>query len=93
MSRYGVAFRKVPNLTKDKYAGSTGNVWILAALMSRVEPLWSIIGSLPEYRTSQWHGWMLNYLTNHCFHDSNRRQAANDPFKLQLISSVDKFPF
>ena len=31
--------------------------------------------------TSQWHGWMLLYLTKHCFNEGNRRQAKNDPFK------------
>ena len=89
MTRFGVAFRKVPNFTPDK-AGYTGTVWIIAALISRIESLWSIIGSLEEYRTSMWYGWMLVYLKKHCFSESKRRQAPNDPFKLLYISSVDK---
>ena len=41
--------------------------------------------------TSEWHGWMLVYLTNQCFNTASQyRQNRKDPFKYKYISSVER---
>ena len=66
------------------------NIWTLATILSRVEPLWEIVCNVP-LSTSEWHGWLLVYLTRNCFNLAcQNRQGKNDPFRYKYISTVEK---
>ena len=87
MTEYGVRFAKLPVLTNRNH--DTRLIWIVAALLSRIEILWRLISNKVVLRTSNWHGWLLVYLYKHCFNESSRRQAKSDPFKIGYIRSID----
>ena len=87
MTSHGVTFPKLPKFVN--YSIDTRLIWTVAALLSRVEALWQVITKV-EMKTSQWHGWMLVYLTKHCFNEGMRRQCRADPFKLKFIDTIDR---
>jgi len=87
-TNYGIIFPKTPNFHSNEV--DTRYIWTLATMLIRVESLWQSVCKVPFF-TSQWHGWMLVYLTKNCFnYASIHRQAKNDPFKLRYISSAEK---
>jgi hypothetical protein len=88
MTSHGVVFPKVPMLTSNDI--DTSLIWTVAALLCRVEPLWKIVCQV-ELRTSNWHGWMLVYLTKHCFNQGSRKQSRNDPFKMKFMNTIIRF--
>ena len=89
MTHHGVIMNQMPIFTSDSVY--TGLTWIVAALLTRVEPLWHEIATNIEFHTSQWHGWMLVYLTKHCFNEGKHRQSKHDPFKLLYMNTIDRF--
>lgn len=88
MTSHGIAFPTIPKLQSSSV--KTKNVWILGSLLSRVERLWKCTEKCP-LDTSKWHGWMLSYLTEHCFNQAYRKRQNNDPFKGREIETVAKF--
>lgn len=79
MTNYGVIFPTTPKIRSP-------NIWILSALLIRIEALWRIIDKI-ELRTSQWHGWILVLLTKKCFKPGRTKQMKSDPFKYKHIKS------
>jgi hypothetical protein len=62
-------FSKVPFMISNDT--NTSLIWTIAELICRVKKLWKIV-TQAELRTSKWHGWMLTYMTKHCFNEGNR---------------------
>ena len=89
MTRHGVKMAEIPIFNSSEVY--TGLNWIVAVLMSRVETLWHEIATNIELHTSQWHGWMLVYLTRICFNEGNRRQSPSDPFKQSYMLNIEDF--
>ena len=89
MTCHGVIMAQIPPLNST--AVYTGLNWIVSVLMTRVETLWHEIATNIELHTSQWHGWMLVYLTSNLFNEGNRRQGQNDPFKQCHMSNIEQF--
>ena len=89
MTRHGVIFPKVMYLLSNY--SDTSLICTIAALISRVESLWKDIADHFELETSNGRGWMLVYLTNHCFDKGRRRQAQTYPFKIKNINSTSCF--
>lgn len=85
MTLHGVIFPKLPKFANNNI--DTRLIWTVATLLSRVEALWQIVTKV-DMKTSQWHGWMLVYLTKHCFNEGGRRQSRVDPFKLSFINTI-----
>ena len=86
MSDDGVRFTKVPIFQSRHH--NTRLIWKVSVLVSIVESLWRMISDYYEFRSLNWHGWMLAYLYKNCFNKGNCRQSPADPFKCR---SIDMF--
>ena len=87
MSEHGIIFPKVP--TFEKTENPTSVIWVISALLTRVEKLWKAVCGT-HMRTSKGRGWLLVYLHKLCFCSNNQRQVPKDPFKYLHMSTVDK---
>jgi hypothetical protein len=92
MNKYGVISPKIPSY-RHRNGTSTWKykfLWHLYSLITGMESLWRIIASEIELRRSNWHGWILVYLTDHCFPNLCRKQSNNDPFKKSHIAAASR---
>ena len=80
---YGAPFPAIPKFNTRSH--NTSMLWVVSALMSRVESLWFSILKLDEFYQSQWHGWLLTYLSKTCFPHLSFRNEKKDPFKYSLV--------
>ena len=80
LDKYGAAFPPVCGFVKTP---NTQLLWIMSSLLTRVQPLWTIVDSeIPGYYLSKWHGWMLYYIgakyfSNISFKRDNRNKFCN----------------
>ena len=84
--KFGVCF---PVLPKFKSKSDTSFIWLISACMISVESLWQSVLKIDEFCQSQWHGWLLTYLTKHCYSHLQCRVMKKDPFKYSFVSNVD----
>ena len=63
-------------------------LWSTLGLLSCVEVIWDTVCIVP-LNTSQWEGWILNYLSKNCFSSQCLRyQNKRDPFKLSKCKTA-----
>lgn len=93
MDSFGARFPPVPNLKTPRNHDISEEekmiLWTLICLLSRIEKLWLLTQNC-NLKTSQWHGWLLVYITSQCFSNISLRQAHRDPFRKIKVSSVKK---
>jgi hypothetical protein len=92
MNRHGATHAKIPTFGTRQHPEKhkLKNLRHLSSLITGIESLWRIISSNNALRRSQWCGWMLVYLTQHCFPSLNRKQANNDPYKRCQINTTPR---
>ena len=88
--KFGAPFPVIPKLNTSNY--NTSFLWVVCALMSRVDSLWFSIIKMNEFHQSKWHGWLLSYVSKSCFPHLCRRNDKKDPFKYSIVrKKVDHF--
>jgi len=91
VNTYGAAFPQIPKFgasySPDLDHFDTIMIWRLSAILTRIDALWKIITEV-ELRRSNWHGWLLIWLSKMCFPELTRRQDRKDPFSFQQVKSV-----
>ena len=87
-NQYGSAFPSIPTFSSRNK--NTSILWILSALLTRVEVLWQAVCGINKFRQTCWHGWMLTYLTKKCFTHAKMRSEKTNPFQMTFMSSVAK---
>jgi predicted GIY-YIG superfamily endonuclease len=86
LTNYGAQVTIVPSFRARNT--NTKNLWLISTVITQVEEVWqSFIKATRS--ASDWQGWLLTYLSKHCFH-SKVRQSRKDPFKLNQIRTIDK---
>lgn len=80
--KYGAAPCKIPALKKSSLSLL---IQSLIAIFSGVEELWTYIASSDVFRTSEWEGWLLLYITAKCY-PHLRRHPQNNPFLSQVYA-------
>ena len=83
MCKWGAIFPTCP--TYNSKGTNLEKLWIVSGLMIGLEPLWRIVGDR-DHRKSQWHGWVLLYLTKTCRSFSPR---MNNIYCWKYVSKVD----
>ena len=73
-----------------------GCLWETIALITRLEKLWEILTTRSNYCSTEWEGWILNFISRKCFNNLSRRALSkNDPFKMSELQNTknvyDKF--
>ena len=85
---YGAQFAIVPNFRSKEY--NTQILWNLVTLISSNAELWNVLDNV-EKKTKNWHGWMMTFITKHCFHDIIIKGHKSCPFKYEYINTTTKF--
>lgn len=86
MDSHGIRFPRIPVLstTKKQYPtiekADVRLLWVLVSLVSCVEELWYLVWTT-NLRTSDWHGWILTFVSTEVFPNITRVQDAQDPFR------------
>jgi predicted GIY-YIG superfamily endonuclease len=77
---WGAAFPPLPNM-KDKNH-DTRSMWVVAAILTRVPRLWKSIAENVS-NTTNWYGWLLKYVSQHCFPNTSigKQATKSNPFK------------
>ena len=84
---YGAQFPIVPKFGSS--VCSTKILWILVSLLSSVKELWCILDNKKK-KTTEWYGWMMVYVTKHCFSSIGIRTSRKCPFKFEHINTCPK---
>ena len=95
MDVYGTRFPNVPNWSPKKIsdADSMDNptsmaLWTTLAMLTHVEIIWDCVSKV-ELCTSNWEGWVLNFLSRNSFpSQSLSYQNRSDPFKPSQCKSA-----
>ena len=83
---YGVAFPTIPTY-KCRETSSLA-LWVMSGLMGHVELIWQNVSKV-SLRQSQWHGWMLMYLTKKLFTHIKTRPDKGDPFRMEFVRNIE----
>ena len=51
---------------KGDSSQDTSMLWLLCGLLTRIQELWTLVYNIQLYQ-SQWHGWLLTYISKKCF--------------------------
>ena len=84
---FGASPPIIPILKHDSL--DTSMLWTLIAILTRNEELWDLMTKV-RLRQSNWHGWILTYISNECLFHINRRSKGSDPFKMTYMSTIEK---
>ena len=87
-NKYGVPFPPLNSLSRSPTVSTLG-LWVISAMLSRVELLWQNVSKV-SLRQSQWHGWILMWLTKKLFNHVKCRPEKTDPFKYQFINNIER---
>jgi len=90
MNSHGAMPPMIPAMRRQKHA-HTEILWMLVAMFSQVEVLWQCLAKSKELYTSDWKGWILHFITYHCFNNHKPRADTKSPFLTSHLSSVSKF--
>jgi hypothetical protein len=97
MNDYGAMPPYLPYCGKIIYSTSCGDtdamLWSLLSLCTQVQEIWQILAQNNEYRTSMWHGWLVMYITKHCFNHlkPHKLDRSTNAFSQHKIKSHDEF--
>ena len=69
---YGIMPTIISLLKKDGV--NTFFSWTVIVFLTRVEDIWEAVTKV-RFRKSNWHGWVLTYITKQCFTNLNNRAA------------------
>ena len=83
--KYGSRFPKLLQFQVTEI--DTRLVWILSACLLRIPELWNATTKI-QMRTSNWHGWLLSYLSSHCFPHVSSFSSRYSPFKKNQIKTI-----
>ena len=94
MTSDGARFPVIPTFSFRKRRGLQPSdslvLWEVSCFLCLVPKLWDLVIRAPM-RTSDWKGWLLEYLSYKCFQNIKRkRQDPKNPFKRNEIDSVPK---
>ena len=84
---YGCMVATVPKFT-EKRNQCFKQIWKVSAMLLQVEKIWQLVADSTT-TNDQWHGWLLVYLTKHCWH-TNKHQSRKDPFKYTHVSTYER---
>ena len=83
---YGCNFPFIPCVKKQSISSQI--IWTLSEMLTKVPLLWALTDECTE-RTSQWHGWMLTYLSTRSFPSSTIYADTKNPFKRIFVKKFE----
>ena len=83
---YRCNFPFIPCVKKQSISSQI--VWSLSEMLTKVPLLWALTDECTE-RTSQWHGWMLTYLSTRSFPSSTVNADTKNPFKRTFVNKFE----
>ena len=85
--KYGAVMTVIPAYRSKGL--DTRLLWIISAVLTQLKELWEETCAIPMC-TSKWHGWLLTYLTKHCFDSIALPRTRSTPYKSKFISTIPK---
>ena len=82
--KYGDRFPDIPEFYSK--ITDTRILWFLSDMMVCVKTFWLNTDKC-EIKVSNWHGWLLTYLTKACFPGVRLKDESNNPFKHKFITT------
>lgn len=86
--KYGERFPVLPTFSSNDNATNNKVLFILSSLLTSVKELWSLTDQVSPMRQSEWHGWVLAFLSSKCFPHITCGRDKRNPFKKSLAQSV-----